>query len=163
MTSPDLAYKAAQAERKVRTLADQIAAMPQDAESLARSRILAHEWEGAKAERDALAVELERLDIRAPVSGTVVELADPMAEGEWVKQGEKLASIADLSQARIEAYVDEAVVPELPLYRVILETSQQLRTTRAQLGTVHLSGRSASILRTVWRRVVTVLVRESGF
>ncbi|WP_194164666.1 HlyD family efflux transporter periplasmic adaptor subunit [Microvirga thermotolerans] len=163
MTSPDLAYKAAQAERKVRALADQIAATSQNAESLARSRILAHEWEGAKAERDALAVELERLDIRAPVSGTVVELADPMAEGEWVKQGEKLASIADLSQARIEAYVDEAVVPELPLYRVILETSQPLRTTRAQPGTVHLSGRSASILRTVWRRVVTVLVRESGF
>ncbi|MCB8820580.1 HlyD family efflux transporter periplasmic adaptor subunit [Microvirga rosea] len=223
IASPDITYKAAQAERKVQNLADQIAAMPQDAESLARSRILMREWDGAKAERNALAVELNRLDIRAPVSGTIVELADPLAQGEWVKLGEKLASIADLSADRIEAYMDETdlarirpdrpatfipydatnakigatvvsvdktalrsmshpelasinggpiasrqganetVIPELPVYRVILEPHQPTASSRVEIGTVLLSSEPESLLRQAWRRFVTVLIRESGF
>jgi len=223
IASPDLVYKAEQAERKVRTLADQIAAAPQDAESLARARILMREWDGAKAERNALAVELSRLNIKAPVSGTVVEIADPLSPGEWVKLGEKLASIADLSNDRIEAYVDEtdlarvrrdepatfiphdaavpkvsativsvdetavrsmshpelasvnggpiasrqgpdeAIIPELPVYRVTLQPAHSTAPSKVRIGIVHLNGKPESLLRQAWRRFVTVLVRESGF
>ncbi|MBZ6078408.1 HlyD family efflux transporter periplasmic adaptor subunit [Microvirga sp. WGZ8] len=176
-----------------------------------------------RSKRNALAVELSRLDIKAPVSGTIVELADPVAEGEWIKLGEKLASIADLSKDRIEAYVDETdlakmrrdkpatfipndatfakisaavisvdetsvrsmshpelasvnggsiasrqgpnetIVPEMPVYRVALEPVPLTTSSTVRIGTVLLSSEPESLLRQVWRRFVTVLVRESGF
>lgn len=221
--SPDIAYKRTQAQRKVESLTAQIAAAAQDAELRAKAQLLARDLQGAQAELAAAQVEQDRLVIRAPIAGTVVELAEPLGRGEWVKAGELVGVVADLSHTRIDAYVTEAdldrvtlnadavfvpndlttarvaarvkvidttavrtlsdpelassnggaiatrpgpnetQIPELPVYRVTLTPTDAIAPRRIESGTAILEGRSASIAVQAWRRVVSVLVRESGF
>lgn len=56
----------------------------------------------------AAEVERGRLVIQAQISGTVVQLADPISVGEWFKAGEALGLIEERETAPVHAYVMEA-------------------------------------------------------
>ena len=58
---------------------------------------------------------------------------------------------------------NEALIPEIPVYRVTLVPSDATVPDRPLTGTAVLEGRAASIAGQVWRRVVSVVIRESGF
>lgn len=106
--SPDLAYKAAQAARRIASLEAQLRALAQDAGQRARVVVLGRELDAAHSEAAAAAAEHDRLLLRSPLKGMVVEIADPLGTGEWVKAGELIAVVADTSATRINAYVSEA-------------------------------------------------------
>jgi putative peptide zinc metalloprotease protein len=221
--SADAAYSSDQASRRVAGLAAQIQAASQEPELRSRMQIFLREMEGARAELAAAVAEQERLVVRAPFAGTVVELAEPLSAGEWVKPGELLGVVADMSSSRIDAYVDEAdlgriipgavaaflpadiasqrvdarvisvertairtlvdpelasvhggaiatrpgpgeaLVPERPVYRVTLRPLNAAPVRHTTAGTAVLEGRPASIAGRIWRNVVSVLIRESGF
>lgn len=221
--SPDIAYRVAQAQRTVDSLTAQIQSAAQEPDFRARAQILARELEGARSELRALAIEHDRLIVRAPVAGTLVELAEPLGMGEWMKPGEPLGVIADMSAARIDAYVEEAeldriavgdtavfipgdigeprvparivaveetairvltdpelaslhggaiatragpnqtVIPEVPVYRVKLVPAVAVAPRRTVTGTAVIDGKPASIARRTWQRIVSVVIRESGF
>lgn len=221
--SPDIAYKLAQARRRVASLEAQIKALTQASEHRSRALVLARELERARAEESVALAEQDRLFLRSPITGTVVELADPLGPGEWVKTGEFVGVVADTSAARIEAYVAEAdlgriepdatavfvpadpagarvpahvatihgtaiktlsdqelasihggalatrrgandtLVPEVPVYRVTLKPHEAVDVRHTLTGTVLLEGQPASIAGQVWRRVLSVAIRESGF
>ena len=221
--SPDIAYRLAQAQRTVDSLTAQIQSAAQEPDFRARAQVLAHELEGARSELKAVAIEHDRLTVRAPVAGTVVELAEPLGIGEWMKPGELLGFIIDASGARIDAYVEEAeldriavgdaavfvpgdigaprvpariaaieetairtladpelaslhggaiatragpdqtIIPEVPVYRVKLVPATPVAPRRTVTGTVIIDGKSASIARRAWQRIVSVVIRESGF
>lgn len=221
--SPDIAYKLEQAERRIASLEAEIQAASQQAELQSRVQVLAQALEGARAERTAAAAEHDRLTVRAPISGTVVEVAEPLGAGEWVKTGELLGIVADMSASRIDAYVEEAeldriapgtqavfvpadmasarvparvtgiegtavrvlsdqelasvhggaiatragandtLIPEVPVYRVVLKPSEPAALQHISTGNAILEGRPASIAGQIWRRIVSVIIRESGF
>lgn len=58
---------------------------------------------------------------------------------------------------------DETLIPEIPVYRVTLVPSDPDAPMRTLTGTALLEGQPASIAGQVWRRVVSVVIRESGF
>jgi len=221
--SPDIAYKFGQAQRRVASLQAEMQAASQEPELQSRAQILARSLEGAQAEFAAAKAEQDRLTIRAPIAGTMVEVAEPLGTGEWVKPGELLGVVADISATRIDAYVEEAeldrvavgshglfvpadlaqsriaativsidgtaartladqelasvnggpiatragqndtLVPEVPIYRVTLRPSEAVALQHTVAGHVILDGQPASIAGQVWRKVVSVLIRESGF
>ena len=221
--SPDIAYKLGQAERRVASLQAEIRAASQEPELQPRAQILAHALDGAQAELTAGKAEHDRLVIRAPITGTVVEVAEPLGIGEWVKPGELLGVVADSSRTRIDAYVEEAeldrvapdaagmfvpadmalsripanvtsingtavrtladqelasvnggaiatragqnetLVPEVPIYRVTLRPSEPVVLQHTIAGNVILEGQAVSIMGRMWRKIVSVLIRESGF
>lgn len=221
--SPDIAYKLGQAQRRVASLQAEIQSASQEPELQSRAQVLAHALEGAEAELAAATAEYDRLVIRASISGIIVEMAEPLGVGEWVKPGELLGVVADISGTRIDAYVEEAeldrivpgvqgvfvpadlalsripakvasidgtavrtladqelasvnggaiatragpnetLVPEVPIYRVTLRPSESVVLQHTVAGNVILEGRPASIAGQMWRKIVSVLIRESGF
>lgn len=227
LRSPDITYKLDQAARQVASLTAQIHAVSQDAEFQSKAQLLMRELDGARAALQAAQTENARLTLRSTISGTVVEIAEPLGEGEWLKPNELVAVVADLSTTRIDAYVDEAdldrialhaeadfipgdvaaprvpaqvtsiertatralsdpelgsvnggpiavrqmpgpgqaeiLVPELPVYRVALAPRGRVTSDHTQVGVALIEGRPASVAGQVWRRVVSVLIRESGF
>lgn len=108
LESPDLEFRLSQAARRVEMLNWQATALSQERDWAARGQILWRELQAARAELDMLRADRERLLVAAPFAGTVVDLADPLAAGEWVRAGERLASLADLRATVIEAWVGEA-------------------------------------------------------
>lgn len=221
--SPDLAYKAAQAARRVASLAAQLRALTQAPEQRARALVLGRELEAARSEALAAQAEHDRLLLRSPLKGEVVEIADPLGVGEWVKTGELIAVVADTSATRINAYVSEVdlgrlirdgeatfvpadpaaarirarvvaiedtavralsdrelasnhggtiavrpgpnntLVPELPVYRATLAPAEAIDLRHTSAGTVLLDGSPASFAERILQRVLSVLIRESGF
>lgn len=105
--SPDLVYGHAQARRNVETLTWQA-----EVQSLRREagEPIAAVWEElarARAELVSYEAELARLMVRAPFAGVLVEMAEPLAAGEWLPEGEPVGLLIDPSSALIEAYVEE--------------------------------------------------------
>lgn len=230
--SPDIAYRLAQARRQVASVSAQLQAAAQNAaagaaEFRSKAQLLTGELERARAELAAVQAEEARLVIRSTIAGTVVEMAEPLGSGEWMKANELVAIVADLTASTIEAYVYEAdldrirqdapavfvpanvaaprveasvsfidntatralsdpelasvnggpiairesyaqdqsqtLVPELPVYRVLLSPSGNDTPDHTRTGTAIIEGSAASLAGQIWRKVVSVLIRESGF
>ncbi|MCO5090812.1 HlyD family efflux transporter periplasmic adaptor subunit [Bosea sp. (in: a-proteobacteria)] len=106
--SPDLAFRLAQAGRNAASLAAQLQAAEPGAGDPARAAVLVQRLAAARAEIAALRQETERLVIRAPFAGTVMELAEPLSIGEWLKAGEAVAYLVDAATVKVDAYVEEA-------------------------------------------------------
>ncbi|MFC7396915.1 HlyD family efflux transporter periplasmic adaptor subunit [Chelatococcus sp. GCM10030263] len=221
--SPDIEYKRAQAERRVTSIEAQIQAASQEPTLRSRAQVLARQLQGAQAELAAARVEEARLTIRAPLSGTLVDMAEPLGIGEWVKPGELLGIVADMSGSRIDAYVgegdleriapgtqavfvptdvaagrveaeitgidrtavrvlpdpelasvnggaiaarqgpDDTLIPENPVYRVTLRPLEQVDLRHTSTGNAILDGKPSSVAGKAWRKIASVIIRESGF
>lgn len=58
---------------------------------------------------------------------------------------------------------NDAIVPEVPIYRVRLVPDEPVSARRVSVGTVILTGKAASLAERVGRKVLSVIIRESGF
>jgi putative peptide zinc metalloprotease protein len=222
-SSPDIRYKLEQASRRVEILKAQILALSQDPELQSRRQVVLRELEGARAEWESAALEDERLDIRAPKAGRLMDLYEPLNTGDWLKAGELIGLVVDTSSAHIEAYANESdleriavgnkaifvpadvsrpgvrvkvvaidvaaartlpdqelaslnggaiaarvgpndtMVPEIPVYKLILTPEDDIVLNNQVIGTVIINGRRVSLAGVLWRKAVGVVIRESGF
>jgi putative peptide zinc metalloprotease protein len=106
--SPDLHFDLAQAERRIEVLRWQTQFQGFSRDLLERNQVAWRELESAMTEAAGFRTEQARLDVTAPFAGTIVEIADPLAPGEWLKQNSPLAMLIDPASSLIEAYVDES-------------------------------------------------------
>jgi putative peptide zinc metalloprotease protein len=113
--NPDLDHRIDQAERRAELLRRDIAALAQDADAAARLQIARRELERASTEAQSWRDERARLLVRAPEAGVVVEIAEPLRQGEWLKAGEFLVALADPARPTIDAYVEEADLGRLQM------------------------------------------------
>lgn len=58
---------------------------------------------------------------------------------------------------------DKSIVPENPVYRVVLTPVEGVDVTRMELVRVEIAGDSRSLLSRAWRYAAGVVIRESGF
>jgi len=224
LDSPDLAHSLAQAQNKVEVLRGRVQVQSLSRDLLEHTQTTWRELEAAQAEATAYADEIARLSVTAPFAGTLVEVADPLAPGEWVKEGMRLATLVAPGSGLIEAYIpeedlgrirvgatgrflsdepgrdwiaakvaaiaaassrilpepslasvhggnvptregrDHALIPETPVYRVLLRPDPPLPApARVERGAVLLEGERESVAARLWRIAVGVMVRESGF
>jgi len=82
-----------------------LSAMGFDDEFRARSKAIAEELETTLAARAALQAELDRLTIRAPQNGIVIDMSPNLQPGQWINSREAIAGLRH--GAVIEAYVNE--------------------------------------------------------
>ncbi|HEV7368351.1 HlyD family efflux transporter periplasmic adaptor subunit [Arenibaculum sp.] len=223
-SSPDLAHQVAQTRRTVDSLSWRSQVQSLSTDLAERSQVVWRELEQARSQLAGYEAELERLTVAAPFAGTIVDMADPLAPGEWLEPDMPLALVIDARAALIEAYVDEAdlsrfaagapgwfraddpavapvalrveriddassrvlrepmlssthggsiaaretqdraLVPETPVYRVLLRPRDPLPAPpRVLRGTVDIEGERESVAARLWRVALGVLVRESGF
>ncbi|WP_431854301.1 HlyD family efflux transporter periplasmic adaptor subunit [Azospirillum sp.] len=221
--SPDLANDLAQARRKVETLRERTQVQSLSRDLIEHTQSTWRELEAAQTEAAGLEAEAVRLTVAAPADGVVVDVADPLAAGEWLRENVRLATLIDPTSAVVEAYIpeadlkriavgaaarflpndlgrrwvpatvvsiatassralpepalaslhggavpvhegrDKALIPEAPIYRVLLKPTEPLTApARIERGTVLLEGESESLAAQFWRTAVGVLIRESG-
>jgi putative peptide zinc metalloprotease protein len=106
-TSPDLEHALHQAQRKAQVLRWQVQFQGMNRDLLERNQVSWRELEAAQAESAGFRSELERLVVTAPISGRIVELADPLLPGEWLKESTPLAMLIDPASGIVEAYIGE--------------------------------------------------------
>lgn len=86
------------------------------------------ELEAAENRLAVLERQQRQLTLTAPFSGTVVDLAVPLAEGEWLGAGEWLGTLANPAAWLVEAYVAEGDLRRLQVgkpARFLPENPQQ--------------------------------------
>jgi putative peptide zinc metalloprotease protein len=105
--SPDLEHSLEQAQRKAQVLRWQVQFQGMNRDLLERNQVSWRELEAAQAEAAGFKAELDRLVVTAPISGRVVELADPLLPGEWLTENTPLAMLIDPAAGIVEAYVGE--------------------------------------------------------
>lgn len=108
LASPDLDYKLAHARSEVEIAEQQMNARGIDPALLARSQVTEREYQEAISEYRTLLDQKSRLDVMAPISGRVVDLAEDLEPGLWLPPKSRLASVVDPAQALAEAYIDES-------------------------------------------------------
>ncbi|WP_448188735.1 HlyD family efflux transporter periplasmic adaptor subunit [Azospirillum sp. sgz301742] len=123
LDSPDLAHDLAQARRKVEMLRERAQVQSLSRDLMEHTQATWRELEAAQAEAAALDMEIARLDVTAPAEGVVVDMADPLATGEWLRESTRLATLIDPASSVIEAYI-----PEEDLYRVEVGTTGRFLT-----------------------------------
>lgn len=107
LSAPELA--AGQAERDARKaqLEGQLARSPSDPRDLANRGILERELAAEQAAAQGLARRQDRLILRAPVDGVVVDLMPDIHAGRWLGGDEPLARIVTPGRYDVQAYVNE--------------------------------------------------------
>lgn len=223
LDAPDIAQDRAVAKARLDAVELRLARQSADDEDRSSKQVLEGDRAALRMQISGLAKIASELNVRAPLTGTVVELNPTLRQGQWIAAKEQialvdgssgtravgyvsedilwriepgtsgsfmpdvpLASPADvtLSQVattgsaiidipeltvlyggRIEAHADEhqRVVPAAAQYQVMLKAKSSVTLPSSTLrGTVRLTARPESIFTGVWRRVLKVLVRESG-
>jgi putative peptide zinc metalloprotease protein len=193
--------------------------------SLGERAALWEELEGAVAERAGLLRQSERLTVSASHAGRLAERDPDIRVGDWVAEGEWLATLVTPESWIIEAYLSEAdlgrvgtgararfypqapgrppldalviavadtgssslvaapeltsphggalpayetadgLVPDGAVYRVVAHPDiiPAMSQPQALRGTLRLEGERVSAAVRVWRAIVAIVIRESGF
>ncbi|MEN0613701.1 HlyD family efflux transporter periplasmic adaptor subunit [Klebsiella indica] len=76
-------------------------------ETLQTHQRVRQERDAARQRHQVLQQQLTDLAIRAPFSGRLADIAWPLAAGEWLGQGEWLATVTGTQGALVEAFVPE--------------------------------------------------------
>lgn len=147
LQAPELEHELAQLERRIRVLQWQSAFQPMKAESAAGVPVARGELQAALLRQAVLQRQQAQLSMRAPFDARVADLAEPLAQGEWVPAGEWLATLVAPGPGLVEAYVAEDELERL-------KVGDQARFLAEDTAVKALSLRVQDIAATATRRLV---------
>ncbi|MEC5345198.1 HlyD family efflux transporter periplasmic adaptor subunit [Brenneria populi] len=107
LSSDALSHERRQLERQIATLSWQRTFQVFNKGAASEHLRVSQERDAALQKLAVLKRQSEQLIVRAPISGVVVDIAMPLAAGEWLAQGEWLAAIVKPSGGLVEAFVSE--------------------------------------------------------
>ncbi|MBX8495451.1 HlyD family efflux transporter periplasmic adaptor subunit [Pseudomonas cichorii] len=107
LEAPTLTHELSNLELQIKTLSWQLSFQRMDKDAAARLPVVQRELDTAQERYNALRSQIDQLQIRAPFDGTLVDMAEPLAVGQWLPPGEWLATLAAPGSALIEAFVSE--------------------------------------------------------
>ncbi|RMQ50889.1 hypothetical protein ALQ04_01856 [Pseudomonas cichorii] len=107
LEAPTLSHELSSLELQIKTLRWQLSFQHMDKDTAARLPVVQRELDSAQERYNALRSQIEQLQIRAPFDGTLVDIAEPLAAGQWLPPGEWLATLAAPDNGLIEAFVSE--------------------------------------------------------
>jgi len=105
--APDQEHALAQLDREIAILRDQSRYQHRDERENARQQVAGQELEAALRRRVALAGQRQQLEVSAAFQGRVADIATPLRPGEWLPQGEWLATVIGPDGGKAEAFVTE--------------------------------------------------------
>jgi putative peptide zinc metalloprotease protein len=105
--SPDLRSREGRARIAAETLASLLARLPGMPEEQQRRAVIAEQFARELAEATAQLAERERLEIRAPISGVLLDVDPALAEGTWVRPTQPLGIVIDPAAWVADVYVGE--------------------------------------------------------
>jgi putative peptide zinc metalloprotease protein len=105
--SPDLRSREGRARIAAETLASLLARLPGLPEEQQRRAVIAEQYARELAEATAQMAELERLEVRSPISGVLLDVDSALAEGTWVRPTQPLGIVIDPAAWVADVYVGE--------------------------------------------------------
>lgn len=115
LRSPELVWQRQQAEAEAEALRWQLERQPFDDKLLAEGLALQKQWQLAQQRVNQLQQQIDRLGVRAPRAGRVVDRSEALQVGTVIPPGERLLAVIDPRRPRGEAFVDEAARMRLTL------------------------------------------------
>ena len=146
MDAPELRVRAAQFERAARTLSQRVNQGVVGREYLERQGAFVQQVAEQLAEARARRAEIDRLVLRAPFSGRVVDADRAVGEGVWVNEEQPLALLLD-----DRAWVADVFVEQKALERIA--DGAQVRVYVDGAADAPLAGRVIGVDRTRVERV----------
>jgi putative peptide zinc metalloprotease protein len=113
--SPDLAWRLTTAEARLASAGWAAQAAGLDADLQPRLQVLRRETAAAASVLDGHRKEAERLQPKAPFAGILVDVPSDLQRGDWVARHEKLGTLIDPAQWRVETYLSEESVSRIKL------------------------------------------------
>lgn len=107
LEAPELASKLHQSELRIALAQDRIDRMLAARDGLDRVRVMEEDLAANLAERQGLLDGLARLEIRAPIAGTLVDMAEALRPGRWVGPSLALGQIVADGGGELVGYVAE--------------------------------------------------------
>lgn len=107
LSAPDLDGKLRQASLRIDWMQEQIARLSSSREQLDRLRAMEEDLASVLAERQGLLDSLTRLEVRAPLSGTVTDLEDALLPGRWLGPKLPLGTVVSPGPGELMGYVGE--------------------------------------------------------
>lgn len=111
--SSGLTIKQEQSQTKIEALRWQLAFHGQEQRLNSRRRLTQSELDSALNEYRSLQDNKERLLIKAPMSGFVIDINQQLNPGQWFAKNEPLLKVARFDSYKIVAYVDEAHLSQI--------------------------------------------------
>jgi putative peptide zinc metalloprotease protein len=112
LTSPDLDFKIATAQREWEELSEQLATQSLELSLARRNPIDTETMQSALAELEGLRADYKKLTVRSAFSGRVRDLSDVLRPGEWLAKDEMLGDV-ETPVSTVVAYAEEADVGRL--------------------------------------------------
>ncbi|MEN8205459.1 MAG: site-2 protease family protein [Pseudomonadota bacterium] len=113
LESPELEHKHRQAERTIDMLNLQLSRQATQAGKIEESSVLNRELAKTLSEAEGYEKQLQQLEIKSPVSGTVVEITDALTPGRWVNESLQLALVVNPENLQVEAYFTEDKIGQI--------------------------------------------------
>jgi len=113
LESPELDHQLQLAEIRLRALQVQIARQGAQDAVLEQRQVLEQKFQEASADHARLAAERAQLRVTAPVDGELLDLADALTPGRWIREDSLLTLVVNRAGSGIVAYVHEADVERL--------------------------------------------------
>jgi len=113
LDSPELDHQLQLADIHVRALRVQLARQSSQDTALERRQVLEQQFQEASAQYTGLAAQRQQLRIVAPIDGELVDLADDLTPGRWMRPDTLLTLVINRADAGIVAYVHEADIERL--------------------------------------------------
>jgi len=107
LSSPELDFLEGQAGRQVAQLQLDLARSAFSEERAERLQVIEQQLVTAMTSQAGYREQRNRLQIKAPCAGRIMELADSLVPGRWVNQNLELALLVDDRQPVVEGYVRE--------------------------------------------------------
>ena len=113
LSSPELDHKHRQAERTIDMLNLQLSRQATQASKIEEGGVLNRELAKTLSEAQGYEEQLQQLKIKAPISGTVVEITDALTSGRWVNKSLQLALVVNPDNLQVEAYFTEDKIGQI--------------------------------------------------
>jgi putative peptide zinc metalloprotease protein len=108
LSSPELENRLTQSDLRIALAQEQIDRYSSAREGLERLRAMEEELAAALTERRGLLDNRDRLTVRAPLEGRVVDIADGLRHGRWINPKLPLAQVVGDGPEELVGYVGEA-------------------------------------------------------
>ena len=115
LEDPELIYKLESAQRQETLLKLQLSLQPADNVYLEHNQVLQQQLAETQAEIEGYKEQKAQLNIKAPISGEIVYIAEALRKKRWINPKLMLAQIVDKENTRIIAYVNEAQVNNITI------------------------------------------------
>ncbi|MFA7428659.1 MAG: HlyD family efflux transporter periplasmic adaptor subunit [Rhodospirillaceae bacterium] len=155
LSSPDLAFRAAQAERDLDLAKVRYDQALIDGEGIQHAAALRQEVLGLHARLAGLRKQQDRFALRAPIDGRVVDLPPALRPGLWVNQDVLLGRVVAARDGRLTLYIPEDALGQVRAGNVV--------TFRAQgRGDIELRGPLGALPPVALDRLDDVLSASVG-